>query len=69
MTLATFALDSAPATFVVLVACILLVGMRAVAQTAGITVSDRVVHLLTGAIAVLLVLFVLVVALRFGTLA
>jgi hypothetical protein len=56
-------------SLVVLVAAIALLSLRAWSETTGLVLTKRVTNLLTLAIAALVILFFLLVAVRFKTLA
>jgi len=58
---------TAPPVLITLVACVSLLGLRAWAAVTGLELSHRVFLLLDGAIAVLFVLFLGLVTLRFAT--
>jgi len=61
------ALATAPAVLVVLVAVLLLLALRAWTQITGVTLTKQVFLLLDGTIGVLLVMFFVLVVVRFVT--
>jgi hypothetical protein len=58
---------TAPPILITIAACVSLLGLRAWAATTGLELSRKVFLLVDGAITVLLVLFVGLVAMRFLT--
>ncbi|MHB1087365.1 MAG: hypothetical protein ACYC19_01230 [Acidimicrobiales bacterium] len=57
------------ALFVVIVACVLLLSLRAVRDTSGLDLTRRALFVMDTAIALLLVVFVVLVIVRFAALA
>lgn len=67
MIVASFALASAPAVFVTLVAAVILLALRTWCMATGLVLTRHVVLLLDGAIVALVVLFFVLVVARFTT--
>jgi hypothetical protein len=63
------ALTTAPVILAVLVACLIVLGLMSWSGASGAALSRRVVLLLNGTLGVLVVLFVVLVVVRFETLA
>lgn len=61
------AFGNAHAVLVVLLAALVLLGLRAVILTMGVVLTRQVLHLLDGAIVVLVVVFFALAAIRFVT--